>query len=239
MKRIPTLSLAAALIAFGAAGAFAQTPEIRPITLGQAMPGIELPAFQGGTVNPAGLKGKNVLVLFPRGYASQTAWCTICNYQLAELIEMEKAEKIREKHNLEVLVVLPYDAETVTKWVGDFPAQLAKIRDWKNPPDEAALDEAGRRRMERFRQMFPLNMLWDADAPVPMPFPVLIDAERKLSGGLGLFAEEWGGSKVAQNIPTIFLLDTEGKLVFKYFSQNTFDRPSWDYVLKMLGCLKE
>jgi len=40
------------------------------------------------------------------------------------------------------------------------------------------------------------------------PFPILIDADRKLSKGLGLFMTEWG--------------------------QNTVDRPEYDYLFKVL-----
>ena len=68
----------------------------------------------------------------------------------------------------------------------------------------------------------------------PLPFPILIDADRKVSKGLGLFTEEWGGSKIEQNIPTIFIVDSEGVVQFKYMSQSTFDRPNPDYLLKFL-----
>jgi len=38
-----------------------------------------LPAYQGGTVTLSALKGKNVMIIFPRGYAAENYWCTICN----------------------------------------------------------------------------------------------------------------------------------------------------------------
>jgi peroxiredoxin len=64
-----------------------------------------------------------------------------------------------------------------------------------------------------------------------------MDAKRKVSKGLGIFTTEWGGSKVDQNIPTVLIVDKTGRVKFKYMSQNTFDRPSVDYVLKFLEAL--
>jgi peroxiredoxin len=50
------------------------------------MPDFTLPAYQGGTVTLSALRGKNVMIIFPRGYAAENYWCTICNYKYAELI---------------------------------------------------------------------------------------------------------------------------------------------------------
>ena len=49
-----------------------------------------------------------------------------------------------------------------------------------------------------------------------------------------IFREEWGGTKVDQNVPTIFILDKERRVSFKYFSQMTNDRPSGEYLVKYL-----
>jgi peroxiredoxin len=43
------------------------------------MPDFTLPAYQGGTVTLSALKGKNVMIIFPRGYAAENHWCTIRN----------------------------------------------------------------------------------------------------------------------------------------------------------------
>jgi len=45
---------------------------------------------------------------------------------------------------------------------------------------------------------------------------------------------EWGGSKVDQNIPSIYIVDAGGILQFKYLGQNTVDRPEYDYLFKVL-----
>jgi peroxiredoxin len=211
----------------------AQGSEMRPVTVGQPMPDFTLPMLQGGEFTLGQLKGKNAMLFFPRGLAGEDHWCHICNYQYAELLEIEEKKKIREKYNLEIVYILPYSKEMIAQWIDAFPAQLGDLENWKNPEDPEKLDERGKRRMAFARQAFPKSFLFEK-GEVPMPFPILIDGERTVSKGLGMFTEEWGGSKIDQNVPTVFLIDKEGIVQFKYFSQNTFDRPGFDYLLKFL-----
>ena len=212
-----------------------QNPEPRPqpAVVGQPMPDFTLPVYQGGTLTLSSLRGKNVLILFPRGYAAENYWCTICNYRYVELAELEKAQKIREKYNVEILVVFPYARDVVKAWLEALPGQLETIRQRKNPADPSKLDEEGKARMERSRRFYP------ADYSLPKgevlaPFPILVDGERTLSTKLDLFRHEWSGSKVDQNIPSVYIIDADGVLQFKYIGQNTVDRPSYDYLLKVL-----
>ncbi len=213
----------------------AQAAEVRPnpAIVGQPMADFTLPVYQGGTLTLSSLRGKNVLLLFPRGYAAENYWCTICNYKYVELVELEKAQRIREKYNLEILVVFPYGHETVTAWLKDLPGQLESIRKTKNPAEPDKLDDAGRRRMESWRKMFPADFDLEA-GQILAPFPLLVDGERTLSKSLGLFQTEWGGRKVDQNIPSVYIVDAEGVLQFKYLGQNTMDRPGYDYLLRVL-----
>ncbi len=213
-----------------------QQPQVQPALLQQPMPDFTLPAFQGGEVTLSKLRGKNVLIIFSRGYAAPNYWCTICNYRYVELAELEKAQQIRKKYNLEVLFVFPYDQPTVKTWLEVLPGQMDKIRDTKNPTDPSKLDEAGKRRMERWRQIFP-NDYKLAKGEIVDPFPVLIDADRALSKRLGLFQTEWGGGKADQNIPSVFIVDKNGILLFKYMGQNTVDRPSYEYLFKVLDVI--
>ena len=210
-----------------------QEIEIKPATVGQAMPDFTLPTYQGGEVTFSKLKGKNILLIFPRGYAAEGGWCTICNYYYAELVDLEKSEQIRQKHNLEILYVFPYSLEIIKKWVEDEPGQLQKIKDWKYPAEPEKLDEKGKERMLRAKKAFPKDLSFKK-GEVPTPFPILIDAERKLSKGLGIFATEWSESKVDQNIPSVYIIDKSGILQFKYIGQNTWDRPSYEYLFKIL-----
>ncbi len=52
---------------------FSQGAEIKVVTVGQAMPDFTLPVYQGGDLKLSGLKGKNVLIIFPRGYQAPGA----------------------------------------------------------------------------------------------------------------------------------------------------------------------
>ena len=213
-----------------------QEPETRPVIVGDPMPDFTLPTFQGGTQSLSALKGKNVMIIFPRGYAAEGAWCTICNYKYAELIDLEKREQLRKQYNLEILIVLPYNKEIIKQWVEVLPDQLEKIKGWKYPAEPDKLDEKGKMRMERSRKGFPKDLVLEK-GNVPTPFPILIDEDRKVTKGLGLFMTEWSGSKVDQVIPSVYIIDKQGVLQFKYIGQNTWDRPSYDYLKRVLGII--
>jgi len=213
--------------------ALSQEPVVKPAMLDEPMPDFALPAFQGGSVSLSSLKGKNVMIVFPRGFAAEGRWCTICNYKYADLIDIEKTEELRKKFDLEILYVFPYAKETVQQWLDALPEQLDKIKTWKNPPEADRQDEKVKARMEMARKGFPKDLSAEK-GKVPVPFPVLIDEDKKFTKGLGLFTTEWSGSKAEQLIPSVFLVDKQGILRFKYIGQNTWDRPSWEYMKKVL-----
>lgn len=225
-------------LAAGGAGLRGQGGDIRPVTVGQPMPNFSLPTFQGGTFDLAGLKGKNVLLVFPRGFAAEGRWCTIDNYKYAEIIDLEKTSEIRKKYNMEIVYIFPYAKDVVAQWVDTNPEQLVKIKDWKNPADPSKLDDQGKARMERWRTSYPKDFGMEK-GKVPMPFPILIDADRKVSKGLGLFATDWGGSKVDQNITSVFIVDKQGICQFKYVGQSTTDRPEYAVLFKTLDQLNK
>jgi peroxiredoxin len=208
-------------------------PRPQPAVVGQPMADFTLPVYQGGTLTLSSLRGHNVMIIFVRGYAAPGYWCTICNYRYVELAELEKAGKIQDKYNVKVLVVFPYAQDVVKAWLEALPGQMDKIRTTKNPADPAKLDDAGKTRMERWRQLFPQDFSLAA-GQVLAPFPILVDADRTLSKKLDLFRTEWGGGKVEQNIPSVYIVDADGVLQFKYLGQNTVDRPSYDYLFKVL-----
>ena len=231
MKKIWVILIAG--IALLAPAVFSQEQEIRPVTVEQAMPDFTLPAYQGGEITLSSLKGKNVLIIFPRGYAAEGQWCTICNYKYAELLDLEKRDELRKKYDLEILYVFPYNKEIVKQWLEVMPDQLEKIKGWKYPPEPDKLDEKGKNRMERAKKLFPKDLSLEK-GNVPAPFPILIDEERKVTKGLGLFATEWSGSKADQLIPSEFIIDKKGVLRFKYIGQDTMDRPGYDYLMKIV-----
>jgi peroxiredoxin len=195
-------------------------------------PDFTLPAIQGGEISLAALKGRNVLLVFPRGRVDDH-WCQICHYQYAELAEMEKVMPFRKKFNLEVLFVLPYDRATVQHWVDIFPEQMAVIEKWKNPTAEELKNPRVKAWMEQVKAFMPKRIL-PGKENIPVPFPILVDGERKLSQGLQLFTLYWDYSYVEQNVSTVFILDGEGKVRFKYYSQSTADRPNAEFLLKFI-----
>jgi len=186
----------------------------------------------------ASLKGKNVIIIVPRVYAAEGRWCTICNYQYADAVETEKTSCLRQKFNAEILFLFPFDRNVVTDFLAVTPAQLEKIKGWKYPAEPDKLDAQGQERMERMRKFFPKDLSLKEDE-VPRPFPILLDSERSVTKPLGVFATEWTGSKTAQGIPTVFILDKDGLLRFKYISQTTSDRPSWTYLMKILEMIEK
>jgi peroxiredoxin len=202
------------------------------------MPDFTLPAYQGGSVTLSQLKGKTVILIFPRGYAAPGAWCHVCNYQYSELVDYDARQQFRKKANVEILFVLPYAKEALDDWIDKYPQQLADLEAWKDPPDPAKLDEAGRQRMVRARRVYPRSFK-AVKGQVPVPFPILVDADRTVSKGLGLFTTEWSGSKVDQNVPTVFVIDPAGVVRFKYYSQNTIDRPGADYLAAVVDWVAE
>lgn len=221
--------------------ASAQTADIKPVTLGQTMPEITLPSLQGGSVSLSALRGKNVLLVFPRVFYAENGFCTLCNYQYAELVDLELKQQIRKKHGVEVLFVLPFGADVAGRWLEVLPGELQKVHDYKHPKDPAALDEKGKNRMRIFSEACPKDILAKdletKPGEVARPFPILLDADRRLSKGLDLFRTEWTGGKGDQNIPAVFVLDGKGVVRFKYVSQNTLDRPSAAHLLGELARL--
>jgi peroxiredoxin len=225
-------------MAFLSPTAFSQEPEFKPAIIEQPMPDFTLPAYQGGDITLSSLRGKNVLIIFPRGYAAEGRWCTICDYKYAELLDLEKKEQLRKKYGLEILYVFPYSKDIVKQWLEAVPEQLDKIKAWKYPAEPDKQDEKTKMRTERARKLFPKDLSLEK-GNVPAPFPFLIDEDRKLTKELGLFATEWSGSKADQLIPSEFIIDKNGILKFKYIGQNTTDRLSFDYLMKIVDMINK
>ncbi len=207
-----------------------QAPPIRPAILGQPMSDFSLPALSGEEFGISKLKGKNVLLVFPRGKVADH-WCQVCHYEYAELAELEALQGLRKTFDLEILFVLPYDKATVQHWVDIFPDQMAVIEGWKNPPATAS---AGAKNFaQTAKRLLPKTFIIEKGS-VPTPFPILVDAGQRVSKGLGLHTMNWDGSTVDQNVPTVYLLDGTGTVRFKYMSQSTFDRPNAPYLAMVL-----
>jgi len=237
MKILRLCALAVLILASvqapGRLQAQAQAAPLRPAILGRPMPDFTLSSLDGKEFSLSKLKGKNVLLVFPRGKVDDH-WCQICHYEYADLAEEEKLHGLRQKYNLEILFILPYDKGAVRHWVDIFPEQMAVIDGWKNPPADAS---AGQKRFaENVKRFLPKTFVIPK-GNIPTPFPILVDAGQRVSKGLGLFTTNWDGSAVDQNVPTVYLLDASGTVRFKYLSQITWDRPDAAYLEKVLDRL--
>jgi peroxiredoxin len=211
----------------------AQAAVIKKAYLGQPMSDFELATLDGKTVKLSALKGRNVMLVFPRVFYAVDGDCSICGYQYAELADQIQAGKWKERFNLDVLYVFPFSVEVTRSWIARIPTMLEAVEGWKNPKAEDLKNEATKRWMDLARQAYPRKYAF-ATAAVPMPFTVLVDEKRELSKGLDLFREEWSGGKGDQNIPAIFILDRDGVVQFKFIGQHTVDRPSALYLEKMM-----
>ncbi len=200
--------------------------------LNKAFPDFALMDHRGDSINLSDLEGKRVILIFPRGKVSDH-WCQLCHYQYAELAKLELEEGICDKHNLEVLFVLPYKMDETIFWTEMFPSQMADIQRWKSIPDDQ-LSGDSKIFIDAIKEILPQDFQFDEDNPAPLPFSVLADEGHKLSMGIELYSTAWDGFYNEQNAATTFILDEEGIIRFKYFSQETFDRPSAMYLLSFV-----
>lgn len=218
----------------------AQEPELKPAVIEQPMADFTLPLYQGGELSLSSLRGRNVVIIVPRFWAAPGYYCTICDYQYVNLAEMNKTEPFQKKYNAEIVYLFPFGKEDVAKWLASLPEQMDKIKAAKNPPDPSKLDDKGKTRMERWKKLFPKDFSLKPNE-VPIPFPLMLDPERKIAKSLGVFSTNWGGGEVDQGIPSVFIIDAKGVLMFKYIGQNTVDRPSSEYlgrILEMINSAK-
>ena len=96
-----------------------QATPLRPVTVGSPMPDFTLPSYQGGEVTLSDLRGKTVVLIFPRGRSRPGSWCHVCNYQHQELVEYEARHGLREGSNVEILFILPYGREELDGWIAE------------------------------------------------------------------------------------------------------------------------
>jgi peroxiredoxin len=212
---------------------YSQNEGISPGIVGDKFSDFTLQTYQGDKLSTSKLHGKNILLISSRGKYNENAWCALCNYQYADFADLELKKQIRKKYNMEVVFLLPYNKDTIASWEKAFPGSLASVEKWKNPGDPENLSDGQKGWMEFTRAHYPKTFDY-TNKKVPLPFPILIDDKQEVSKGLDIFRTEWGGTKTMQNIPTVFIIDKDGILRFKYISQSTIDRPSAEYILNFI-----
>jgi peroxiredoxin len=196
-------------------------------------PGFTLPVYQGGTYSLNQTHGKNVLLIVSRGMYSEGHWCAICDQQYADFVSLARKDSIREKYNLSVIFLMPYSKDILKDWENSFIQDLKKIENWKYPKDTTNQTEDQKKWSTYAKYKFPKTHEFP-DNKADLLLPILMDEKQELSNKLGIFRTEWDGGKGAQNVPSIFLINDKGVLVFKYISQNTFDRPSPEYIMNII-----
>jgi len=212
---------------------YAQNENLFPVQVEEKMPELTFTDIDGNSVNINKLDSENILLVFPRGKVTEATWCPICHYQYLEMAMIAEKYNLKKKYDLDIFFIFPYSADSLESWTNAFPNSLNTIENWKNPKGENAENPNVIAWAEYSKEFFSHSYEFDKEE-FDYDIPILLDADREVSNGLMLFREEWGGTKVAQNVPTIFLLDKERRVRFKYFSQMTNDRPSGEYLVKYL-----
>lgn len=217
---------------------FSQAQNVSVCTVGNKISGFSLQTYQGGTFSMEALKGKNILIISSRGKYKDNSWCTICHYQYAEFVELEQTQNLRKKYNMEIAFLFPFNTDTFRSWENSFPAEMDKLNAWKNPENPDSLNAGQKSWMEFAKKAFPKTFNFRKNK-IQLTIPLLIDENHEVAKGLDLFRTEWGGTKTDQNIPAVYLIDKDGILRFKYVSQSTLDRPSANYIMKMIDNMLE
>lgn len=212
-------------------GSFAQNENVIPVQVKEKFSNITLTSGDGDQIKIP-QEGRNSLLVFIRGKVTPTVWCPICHYQYLELAEAIKENKGFEKLDLDIYFVMPYSQDSLTNWINAFPRSLNSIHNWKNPTNQTEAALAWKKYCDVF---FAKDYKFDVENP-KLDIPVMFDPDRKVSEGLYIFREEWG-TKVQQNIPTIYMIDKSGEVVFKYHSQYTNDRPDAEYLINIANNL--
>lgn len=213
-------------------------PQKRPLDLaviGESLKDFSLPVYSGGEFQLANEKGKNVLLVFPRGYYDKDVWCDICAYEYLDLVDEFYNKELARKYNLDVVFILPYDENTIEKWLTDMPEVYESLEAGKHNPD--TLTNERTMTWVHFANKHYPKTFSIKKGETPQPFRILVDEKHELSERFEIFKTEWWGTKVDQNMPTFILLDTDAKVVFKYISQHTIDRSTSAYLMTIMDAM--
>jgi peroxiredoxin len=230
--KISNLSVLLILLCFNLS--FSQIKPLDLAIIGEQLKDFSLPAYNDGEFKLSDEKGKNVLLVFPRGYYDKDVWCDICAYEYLDIVDEFHNKGLAEKYNLDLAFVLPYDTNTIKKWLEDLPEVYAELEAGKH---QDTLTNERAKAWVRFANKHYPKTFNIKKGETPQPFRILSDADHQLSERLDIFRKEWRGTNVDQNIPTYILVDKEGKVLFKYISQHTIDRPTSGYLEKIMDAL--
>jgi peroxiredoxin len=214
---------------------FSQKRPLDLAVIGEQLKDFSLPVYNGSEFQLSNEKGKNVLLVFPRGYYDKDVWCDICAYEYLDLVDEFYNKELAKKYNLDLVFILPYDENTIEKWLTDMPGVYESLEAGKHNPDTLTNERA--MTWVHFANKHYPKTYTIKKGETPKPFKILVDEKHDLSERLEIFKTEWWGTKVDQNMPTFILLDTDGKVVFKYISQHTIDRPTSSYLMTIMDAM--
>lgn len=214
---------------------YAQKKPLDLAIIGEQLKDFSLPIYQGGEFHLSNEKGKNVLLVFPRGYYDKDVWCDICAYEYLDLVDEFHNKKLAEKYDLDIFIILPYDKSTIDKWLIDIPEVYSSLEEGKHLADTTT-NEKARTWVHFANKHYPKTFTINK-GETPKPFKILVDEKHELSERFEIFKTEWWGTTVDQNIPTFILLDKEGTVIFKYISQHTIDRPTTGYLKTIMDAM--
>jgi len=203
--------------------------------IGEELKEFSLPIYQGGEFQLSNERGKNVLLVFPRGYYDKDVWCDICAYEYLDLVDEFNNKKLDEKYDLDVVIILPYNKSTIDRWLMDIPEVYSSLEAGKHLADTTTNEKAKvwvHFANKHYPKTFNINK-----GETPQPFKILVDEKHEISERFEIFKTEWWGTTVDQNMPTFILLDKDGMVVFKYISQHTIDRPTLGYLMKIMDAV--
>ncbi len=228
------LLLSVIIIIFTGQLCIAQSNGLEPIGVGETMGEFTLLTYQGDEVSLSDYKGKkNVLLVFPRGKVLDELWCPLCYYQYSELAEWNDKINANKNYDLEILFVLPHAKDSIDLWSKAANKGLQTIEKWKNPVGYDTLTGGAKGWADYVRKFFPETYNYPS-GEIDVPITILMDEDKELSKGLRLYTKEWGGTKTWQNMPTVYLLDKDAVVQFKYHSQYTNDRPTAEYIERVI-----
>jgi peroxiredoxin len=200
--------------------------------LGEPLKDFSLSVYKGGEFQLSAEESKNILLVFPRGYYDKDVWCDICAYEYLDLVDVFHNNKQADKYNLDLIVILPYSDSTIQKWLMEIPEVYESLEAGKHLADTLTNEKA--MTWVHFANKHYPKTFTIKKGETPEPFKILSDEKHELSERFEIFKTEWWGTQVDQNMPTFILLDTNGTVLFKYISQHTIDRPTTDYLLKIM-----
>ena len=214
---------------------FSQKKPLDLAIIGEPLKDFVLTIYQGGEFKLSEETGKNLLMVFPRGYYDKDVWCDICAYEYLDLVDEFYNKKLEKNYNLEIIIILPYDTSTIRQWLYDMPEVYESLEAGKHLAD--TLTNQRSMTWVHFANKHYPKTFKIKKGETPQPFKILSDEKNELSERLEIFRTEWWGTTVNQNMPTFILLNANGTVVFKYISQHTIDRPTTGYLMTIMNVL--